>query len=102
MLKPDGQFIMVIPLENHLYGLKEAIYEKPYRNEVKPYELEGFRLVDCRELRYEMTVRGQEIENLFMMTPYYYKTGAADQQKLLAKTELTTPVEFAVLRYEKK
>ena len=102
VLKPDGQFIMVIPLENHLYGLKEAIYEKPYRNEVKPYELEGFRLVDCRELRYEMTVRGQEIESLFMMTPYYYKTGAADQQKLLAKTELTTPVEFAVLRYEKK
>lgn len=102
VLKPDGQFIMIIPLENHLYGLKEAIYEKPYRNEVKPYELEGFRLVDCRELRYEMTVQGQEIENLFMMTPYYYKTGAADQQKLLAKTELTTPVEFAVLRYEKK
>jgi len=102
VLKPDGQFIMTIPLENHLYGLKEAIYEKPYRNEVKPYELEGFRLVDCRELRYEMTVRGQEIESLFMMTPYYYKTGAADQQKLLAKTELTTPVEFAVLRYEKK
>ena len=102
VLKPDGQFIMIIPLENHLYGLKEAIYEKPYRNEVKPYELEGFRLVDCRELRYEMTVRGQEIESLFMMTPYYYKTGAADQQKLLAKTELTTPVEFAVLRYEKK
>lgn len=30
---------------------------------------------DCRELQYEMTVRGQEIENLFMMTPYYYKTG---------------------------
>ena len=36
-----------------------------------------------------------------MMTPYYYKTGAADQQKLQEKAELTTPVEFAVLRYRK-
>lgn len=54
MLRPDGQFIMVIPLENHLYGLKEAIYEKPYRNEVKPYELDGFRLEESRELRYEI------------------------------------------------
>ena len=30
-----------------------------------------------------------------------YKTGAADQQKLLTKTTLTTPAEFAVLRYKK-
>lgn len=103
VLRPDGQFIMVIPLENHLYGLKEAIYEKPYRNEVKPYELDGFRLEESRELRYEITLRGQEeIESLFMMTPYYYKTGAADQRKLLDRTELKTPVEFAVLRYKKK
>ena len=102
VLRPAGQFIMVIPLENHLYGLKEAIYEKPYRNEVKPYELAGFALEECRELRYEITLRGQEeIESLFMMTPYYYKTGAADQQKLREKAELTTPVEFAVLRYRK-
>ena len=38
VLKPDGQFIMIIPCENHLYGLKEAIYEKPYRNEVDVYK----------------------------------------------------------------
>ena len=34
VLRPGGSFLMVIPLENHLYGLKQAIYEKPYRNEV--------------------------------------------------------------------
>ena len=102
VLCPGGSFLMVIPLENHLYGLKQAIYEKPYRNEVKPYDLPGFRLEECRELRYQITLHGQEeIESLFMMTPYYYKTGAADQQKLLTKTTLTTPAEFAVLRYKK-
>ena len=102
VLRPGGSFLMVIPLENHLYGLKQAIYEKPYRNEVKPYDLPGFRLEECRELRYQITLHGQEeIESLFMMTPYYYKTGVADQQKLLTKTTLTTPAEFAVLRYKK-
>lgn len=102
VLRPGGSFLMVIPLESHLYGLKQAIYEKPYRNEVKPYDLPGFRLEECRELRYQITLHGQEeIESLFMMTPYYYKTGAADQQKLLTKTTLTTPAEFAVLRYKK-
>ena len=70
---------------------------------MKPYELDGFRLEESRELRYEITLRGQEeIESLFMMTPYYYKTGAADQRKLLDRTGLKTPVEFAVLRYKKK
>lgn len=103
VLKPGGRFMMVIPLENHLYGLKEAIYDRPYRNEVKPYDLPGFRLEACSELRYEITLRGQEeIEELFMMTPYYYKTGVADQQKLRGLTELATPVEFAVLRYKKE
>ena len=103
VLKPGGQFVMVIPLENHLYGLKEAIYERPYRNEVKPYELAGFSLEESRELRYEITLQVQgEIESLFMMTPYYYKTGAADQQKLLGREQLTTPIEFAILQYKLK
>ena len=35
------------------------------------------------------------------MTPYYYKTGKADQEKLKALTELTTQVEILVLTYKK-
>ena len=102
VLKPRGRLLMVIPLENHLYGLKEAIYEKPYRNTVKPFELEGFTLVQKQELRYAITLTShEEIQNLFMMTHYYYKTGAADQQKLALREWLTTPVEFAVLCYQR-
>ena len=102
VLKPRGRLLMVIPLENHLYGLKEAIYEKPYRNTVKPFELEGFTLVQKQELRYAITLTShEEIQNLFMMTPYYYKTGAAAQQQLALRERLTTPVEFAVLCYQR-
>ena len=35
------------------------------------------------------------------MTPYYYKTGAADQQKAADAEKLTTAIEFCVLVYEK-
>ena len=86
----------------NVYKEKEAIYEKPYRNTVKPFELEGFTLVQKQELRYAITLTShEEIQNLFMMTPYYYKTGAADQQKLALREWLTTPVEFAVLGYQR-
>ena len=32
VLKTGGYLIRVIPLENHLLGLKTAIYDKPYLN----------------------------------------------------------------------
>ena len=103
VLRPGGHLLMVIPLERHLMGLKQAIYENPYLNEVKDYSLPGFRLKDKEELRYPLHLHSQEeIQSLFMMTPYYYKTGAEDQQKVAALTELKTPAEFAVLLYQKE
>ena len=58
--------------------------------------------MQTQELRYAITLTShEEIQNLFMMTPYYYKTGAADQQKLALREWLTTPVEFAVLCYQR-
>lgn len=103
VLRPGGHFLMVIPLERHLYGLKQAIYERPYKNEVKDYALPGFSLVGQEELRYELHLTSQEeIHSLFLMTPYYYKTSVADQQKVAVLDTLTTPAEFAVLLYKKK
>ena len=53
-------------------------------------------------LRGTVTLRSQaEIEALFCMTPYYYKTGARDQAKLRALDTLTTETEFALLIYNK-
>lgn len=55
-----------------------------------------------QELRGTVTLRSQaEIEALFCMTPYYYKTGARDQAKLRALDTLTTETEFALLIYKK-
>ena len=38
---------------------------------------------------------------LFQMTPYYYKTGAADQAKARQAQALDTWLEFGVVVYEK-
>ena len=39
---------------------------------------------------------GEDIQNLFMMTPYYYKTGKSDQEKLAALSYLETEADFAI------
>ncbi len=54
------------------------------------------------ELKYTLHLEGADAENLFKMTPYYYKTGAEDQKKLPGLGELTTEVQFALSVYRKE
>ena len=92
----------VIPLENHLFSLKKAVYENPLKNPEENTQTDGFELAEGQELKYTVTLgSNKEIENLFRMTPYYYKTSRSDQQKLEKLSELTTEVEFCVLVYKK-
>ena len=102
VLRTNGVLLRVIPLERHLWGLKQAVYDRPYENTVPDPALPGFTLAEQRALRGTVTLRSQaEIEALFCMTPYYYKTGAHDQAKLRALDTLTTETEFALLIYKK-
>lgn len=103
VLKKDGIWLHAIPLEKHLWGLKSAIYEHPYENKVVYPIFDEFVLQDTIVIKETLSLtEAKDIRNLFRMTPYYYKTGAADQAKLDALQTLTTPIEFAILKYRKK
>ena len=101
-LKPRAKFLMVFPDEMHLYGLKSAIYKTPYKNTPESTELEGFSLLSDTALSYEITLdTTEEIRELFMMTPYAYRTSPADRDRLLSNKSLSTEVAFRILAYEK-
>ena len=102
VLKVGGYFIMAIPGENHLFGLKSAIYETPYKNVVADTKLEGFELVEDEPLTYNIKLDTPDaIKNLFMMTPYAYRTRPSDREKILALDSLETEVDFRVFVYKK-
>lgn len=101
VLGPDGILIRALPMENHLLGLKQAVYDKALLNPAPVSEIEGYELLEAVPVQYEITVQGEDIWNLFSMTPYYYKTGKADQDKLKSLDTLTTQVEILVLTYKK-
>ena len=102
VLRPGGHLITALPMENHLWELKQAVYDTPYKNPPVDPAREGFILAGSRELRYTITLRSNEdIQALFKMTPYYYKTSAEDQKKLLSLSTLTTQLEFFVTDYQK-
>lgn len=102
VLKTSGKFLMVFPDEMHLYGLKSTLYNTPYKNKPEPTELEGFSVLSDEVLSYELKLTSAEdIKNLFMMTPYAYRTPKEGRERLLSHTELTTEVAFRILVYNK-
>ena len=102
VLKSGGHFIMAIPGEMHLYDLKSVIYDTPYKNEVADTTLEGFELVMDEPLTYKFGLESQaEIQNLFKMTPYAYRTRPSDRAKVEALDCLECTADFRVFVYKK-
>ena len=103
VLKGGGFFIEVIPLENHLFELKKEIYDNPYLNEVPEALLQGFELAEEIKIRKEIALdNNEDIQNLFKMTPYYYKTGIEDQKKIDSLQSLNVQAEFGIRIYRKE
>lgn len=102
-IKPGGTVIRAFARKNHLLGLKKAIYDEVRNEDVEDITLDGFGIVDEKELEYEITLKNsKEISDLFKMTPYYYKTSKEGQQKALELEELVSPVHFTIVAYQKK
>ena len=102
-LKPGGIFVMAIPGENHLFGLKKATYKTPYKNEVADPTIDGLDLILTERVAYDLLLDSSEkINSLFMMTPYAYRTKKEDKERVLALASLKTEIEFVVFVYKKQ
>lgn len=100
VLRPGGVLLKAVPLERHLFGLKAAVYDRPIENPAPDYAPEGFRLAERVDVCATIEVAPcAQIQNLFMMTPYYYKTGARDQAKLQMIDSLRTEIAFGILAF---
>ncbi len=103
VLKSDGKLIKAIPLSEHLWELKCALYKEPYKNKPEKRNDKLFKPVSLKELKYKINLtKKEDIENLFKMTPYYYKTSREDAERLLSLKSLETTVHFGVEIYEKR
>lgn len=101
-LKPDGYFIMAIPGVEHLFGLKEILYENPYKNKVDEPTIDGFELVSASPVSYKLTLESNDdIVNLFRMTPYAYRTPPDACRRIEELTKLETSVDFITFVYKK-
>lgn len=101
VLKECGLLIIVSPGEKHLEGLKKAIYENVYDNEIHSNDYNGFELIESHCVSDTICVKGDNVRNLFHMTPYYWKTSVNDAEKILNLECLDTKIEFIIKIYKK-
>ena len=102
VLRDGGYLVVVGAGENHLMGLKEALYENTYVNTARADMPREMQLVERETASFDIQVVGGEyIANLFLMTPYYWRTKESDKEKLAALDSLTTKIEFEISVYKK-
>jgi 23S rRNA (guanine745-N1)-methyltransferase len=102
VLRPGGRLIYAVPGPRHLFGMKQALYDRPYENPVREVEYPGFRAAGEKDAQATITVPQAQLEALFAMTPYYWKTPADGAARLRALPELTTEIQFRFLLFERQ
>lgn len=103
VLKPGGMFLYVVPGPRHLWELKEILYDTPYENEEKVEEYEGFSppLVTAVETSFTLT-DPEDIQALYHMTPYTWKTPKEGTARLAGVERLTVTGQFRIHSMQKR
>ena len=103
VLKSGGILAVVYAGQEHLMGLKRAMYDTVKENDGRADMPKGMRLLEEKRVRFDITVTGQEdIQRLFSMTPYYWRTSQSDSEKLKSLDSLSTEVDMIIALYEKE
>lgn len=102
ILTDGGRLISASPGREHLFGLKEVLYDEPYENDEVVPEYKKLKLIEQKRVTDTITLTSNEdIYSLFKMTPYYYHTNKKHKEKLDGIQSLTTKLDFILNIYEK-
>ena len=103
ILVHGGKVIMAVPGTEHLWELKEAIYDEAYKNDEDKHSLEGFRLCRREKISYKANINGKSnVQALFSMTPYIHRTGKESMERLRAIDNIELTLSFVLLCFERE
>ena len=102
VLAQDGYYFQVLACQDHLLGLKSIIYDElKFKEKDSVPELPGFELQKSIPIRFTFTVEGEQIQNLFSMTPHVFRIGKEGAQRL-KNTQILTDTASCVLNVYRK
>lgn len=103
VLRPGGHFLYVVPGPEHLWEMKQVLYDAPYPNEDKETPYEGFRYVTILPVEAMLHLADPaDIQALFAMTPYCWKTPKSGVERLCKLNELDCRIQFRIHVFERE
>ena len=103
LLKRGGVLITVGAGEEHLLGLKKAIYDMTYKNSERDDMPKELMFLEEKRVSYMLKLENNGlITSLFSMTPYYYRTGESGFKRLAALDKLETEIDVVIKIFRKE
>ncbi len=97
VLKPGGVYLYVVPAARHLWELKQVLYDKPYLNHEAESPYDGFAYQDIVPVEARMSIdSSQALQDLFRMTPYYWKTPKEGARRLAELEQMAVTASFRI------
>lgn len=101
-VKPGGIVVTVAPGPRHLYQLKALIYPEVQLHGDAQEHLEGFELLSCEKLAYEMKLPGKQSFNLLQMTPFAWRASIETGQALAARQVFICETDFVIALHRRR
>ena len=102
VLVDKGYWISVNPAPDHLFALKQRVYDTPEKHPADNSVPEGFNLVLHTRLSFDIALNTlPQRQNLLMMTPFYW-TISADKKRLLLDELRAVSTDFDIKVMQKK
>ena len=105
VLKPKGYLLVVTPAEQHLYAIREALFDQvnPHQPEKFLLQLqEEFDLIEQTVVDSTLHLEQAQLKNLIAMTPYAYKAKAEKRELLQQRESLEVMASFQIYLFQKK
>jgi 23S rRNA (guanine745-N1)-methyltransferase len=97
ILHHHGLLIVVEPASEHLFEIKQKVYDKPEKHQVAEAGIVGFSLLEEKIITFPVNLESAEIRlALLQMTPFYWR--ATDESKAQIENELHSVTASFVLR----
>ena len=90
VLRPGGLFFQVLAAQDHLLGLKSIIYDTlTFKEKDTVPQLPGYERLESIPICFDFTVEGEQVQNLFSMTPHVFRIGKEGAQRLRQTRQLS-------------
>lgn len=105
VLKPKAYLLVVTPASEHLYSLRQALFDEVKLHQPEKFiqQIEdAFDLLETKTVQAPLNLAQQDLKNLIAMTPYAYKAKLEKRQALEQQSDFATTAQYQIYLFQKK